>query len=114
MRKKPLPRRKFSPRVYAEIVWRQGGNCACGCGEPLGSNPRDIQYDHIHPLADGGKDTPDNLQALKAKHHRSKSSREAMARAKARRIQANEGRRKLSRHEKLIAGYLDKEQESNG
>lgn len=39
-------RRRFHPRVYAEIIERQDGICACGCEEELGTDPRDIQYDH--------------------------------------------------------------------
>ena len=32
-----MRRRRFHPRVYAGIVERQDGICACGCDEALGA-----------------------------------------------------------------------------
>lgn len=37
--------------------------------------------DHVTPLADGGADAPDNMQALCAECHGDKTAREARARA---------------------------------
>ena len=102
------PRRKFPPGVYARIVERQGRICACGCGEPLGDDPRGFEFDHIIPLADGGTDTEDNLQALLKRHHKVKSSNEAKARAKVARIQAKGGltRRPMNARDRALARFL--------
>ena len=104
-----MRRRRYPPRVYWEIVSRQKGICACGCNELLGADPRGIEFDHVVALADGGSDTPENLQALKVRHHRSKSSREAIARAKARRISERDGlmARRLNRSDKALARMLE-------
>lgn len=104
-----MRRRRFPPRVYWEIVARQKGICGCGCGRPLGSDPRGIEFDHVVALADGGPDTPDNIQALIVRHHRSKSSREAIARAKARRISERDGllQRRLNRGDRALAKMLE-------
>ena len=96
-------RRRFHPRALAEIVKRQQGNCAC-CGAPLGTDPRAIEYDHITALADGGQDSPANLQALTRACHRAKSNREATARAKASRLARGP---RMNRHDKMLAKYLE-------
>lgn len=44
--------------------------------------PKGKEIDHIKPLADGGPDTPSNLQLLTEKQHAAKTAREAEARAK--------------------------------
>ena len=102
-------RKRFHPRTYADIVERQGGICACGCGEELGTDPRSIHYDHQVPLWNGGEDKPENLQALKPKHHLIKTGREAGDRAKMKRIIERDGMRKprMSRRDKILAGYLE-------
>ena len=99
---------RFHPRVYAEIVRRQDGICACACGEPLGDDPRDIQFDHELALHAGGPDTPDNLRALLRRHHLTKTVRETKARAKVSRIQARGGmtKRRMSKHDRAMAYYL--------
>ncbi len=104
-----MRRRRFPPRVYAEIVKRQDGICACGCGEALGTDPRDIQYDHEIPLWKGGEDTPENLRALRKKHHLAKTIGEAKDRAKFRRIAERGGmtKRRMSRHDRDLARYLE-------
>lgn len=99
-----MRRRRYHPRVYAEIVKRQDGICACGCGAPLGTDPRAIEYDHIVALADGGQDHPSNLQALTRLCHRAKSNREASARAKASRLARGP---RMSRHDKMLAKLLE-------
>lgn len=103
-----MRRRRFHPRTYADIIARQDGLCACGCDEPLGTDPRDIEYDHAVPLWNGGEDTPENLRALKKKHHFDKTRRETRARAKMKRIAGRDGlrRRKLSRHDRMLGDYL--------
>jgi 5-methylcytosine-specific restriction protein A len=40
-----------------------------------------LQVDHTKPLADGGTDTPDNVQPLCTPCHKAKTAREATARA---------------------------------
>lgn len=104
------PRRKrFPPHVYAGIVKRQGGICACGCGEPLGSDPRAFEFDHEIPLWKGGEDHPDNLRARKKKHHLPKTQAEATERAKVKRVEGRDGMRKrrMNRHDKRLAALLE-------
>ena len=102
-------RRRFPPRVYAEIIKRQDGICACGCGDPLGTDPRDFQYDHEIALHLGGEDTPDNLRALKLKHHLVKNIRETKDRAKFRRIADRVGmqKRRMTQQDRMLARYLE-------
>lgn len=104
-----MKRKRFSPRTYASIIERQERICACGCGEDLGEDPREIQFDHEVPLEHEGPDTPDNLRALKRKHHLHKTIREAKARAKVKRIQERDGLRKLrmNRRDKALAKLLE-------
>ena len=99
-------RRRFHPRVLAEIVKRQDGGCAC-CGEPLGTDPRQIEWDHIVPLADGGEDRPDNLQALTKTCHRIKTTREATERAKAKRLAKGP---RMNRQDRELAKMLEASQ----
>ena len=102
-------RRTFPPSVYASIIARQQQRCACGCKEPLGDDPRAFDFDHILPLWLGGKDEPENLQALKPKHHTPKTSREAGQRAKIERIKDRDGlhKRKMSAKDKMLARILE-------
>ena len=104
-----MTRRQFHPRVKAEIVKRQDGICACGCGAPLGTDPRDIQYDHEIPLHLDGEDTAENLRALKKKHHLVKTIREAKDRAKFRRIvdRGGMGKRRMNQQDRMLARYLE-------
>ncbi len=103
-----MRRRRFHPRIYADIIKRQDGICACGCDEPLGTDPRDINFDHELALHLGGTDTPDNLRALRKKHHLVKTIRESKDRAKFRRIVERGGMSKgrMSRHDREIARHL--------
>ncbi len=107
-----MRRRRFHPRVYAEIVKRQDGICACGCGEALGADPRDIQFDHETPLHLGGEDTPENLRALKKRHHLVKTIRETKDRAKFRRIAERGGmtKRRMNRQDRELAKMLEERQ----
>lgn len=96
------PRRKFPPAVYVGIIRRQKMRCACGCREKLEAGS--VHFDHIIELADGGRDDPENLQALKLHHHKIKTKKSAKARAKVKRIQAQDGlrRKKMSAHDKAM------------
>lgn len=82
-------RKRFSPRVYAELIGKQHGLCKCGCGEPL--EVGQIEWDHIIPLFMGGKDEPSNLQGFINKpgaRHCNVKTREDMRKiAKVRRIE---------------------------
>ena len=104
-----MRRRRFHPKVYAEIIERQDGICACGCNEPLGTDPRDIQFDHETPLHLGGTDTPGNLRALKRRHHLAKTIREAKDRGKFRRIAERDGmgKRRMNQQDRMLARYLE-------
>ena len=102
------PRKRFSPKKYAEIIQRQAGICGCGCGEELGADPRGFQFDHVISLEAGGDDTPENLCALKTRHHIAKSAREAGRRAKVKRIQQRDGlrQRRMNQGDKALARKL--------
>lgn len=109
--KKNKPRRrKFTAKEYKSVIDRQNGICDCGCGEPLGDDPRDIEFDHELELALGGADTLDNLRAKKKKHHRAKTSRNAAKIAKAIRIEARGGhrRRNMNAADRQLAQLLEK------
>jgi 5-methylcytosine-specific restriction endonuclease McrA len=54
----PLPRKTMTPRKTIEVFARDGFRCAY-CGEN-----RELQVDHIVPIARGGTDALDNLQTL--------------------------------------------------
>ena len=95
-------RRKFHPRVYADIIANQGGKCN-DCGESLGIDPRGIEFDHCQPLWINGTDTPDNLQALCRLCHKAKTMREATERARTKRLAAGP---KLNAHDRMLAKYL--------
>lgn len=103
-------RRTFSPSTYAAIIERQNGRCACGCHEALGEDPRAFDFDHIVPLWLGGKDEPENLQALKPKHHSPKTSKEAGQRAKIARIQERDGlhKRRLNARDKAMMKMIER------
>lgn len=106
-----IKRRKFPPSVYAEIIERQEGKCACGCGEPLGTDVSQIHFDHWIPLWNDGPDTPENLRALKVRHHLAKTRKEAKARAKVKRIENRDGlrKRRMNQGDKALAKMLDRE-----
>ena len=105
-------RRRFSPSVYRAILDRQDWTCACGCDEFFDPpDPRrgiDYHFDHILGLELGGKDEPENLQALKRGHHAKKTHKEASARAKVVRIIAQRGLRdkKMSKRDKVMNKIL--------
>lgn len=98
------PRRKFSPKVYAEVIERQGMICACGCKEALEVGL--IDYDHEIALELGGKDEPANLRALIRRHHKAKTREDMRKIAKVRRIE-KKGRIRNAR-DREIARILEK------
>lgn len=53
----------LSPDIVQKLYVLQRGKCPC-CGKPLGKN---YHLDHIVPLVDGGSNTDDNVQLLRAK-----------------------------------------------
>ena len=61
----------LSRGITEKLYKLQRGMCAC-CGEPLGD---DYNIDHIIPLALGGSNSDVNVQLLKAKCNRKKSSK---------------------------------------
>ena len=87
------PRHRFTPSIYRAILVRQKWQCACGC-DLLLSTAGIYHFDHAMPLDLGGEDTPENLQALIKGHHAKKTHKEASARAKTKRIIAQDGLRK--------------------
>ena len=104
------PPRRFPPKVYRNILVKQDWRCAC-CGhrfDKLWNGFSDFHFDHILPLHLGGKDEPENLQALKRGHHAKKTHKEASARAKVKRIIAQDGLRekKMSERDKVMAKVL--------
>jgi len=104
-----IRRKRFAPNVYAGIVARQNGKCACGCGEPLG-DPRDIEFDHALDLQWGGQDTPENLRALLKRHHLEKTVRGHKDRAKVERIRQQDGlrKRKMNARDKAMAKMMER------
>ncbi len=66
-------RKKLSAADKAAIIQRQEGLCPC-CGTSL--EDENVEFDHILPLADGGLDCVDNLQALTKECHRQKTNNE--------------------------------------
>lgn len=86
-------RKTFHKRVYWGIIRRQGALCG-ECGLRLSG---EYQFDHILPLWLGGKDEPENLQAVHEGCHKLKTAQEATNRAKMRRIQEKHGRRQKTR-----------------
>lgn len=100
-------RRRFHPRVLAQIIARQDGKCAA-CGSPLGTDPRQIEFDHIVGLAEGGEDSPDNLQALTKRCHRIKTTRAATERAKANRLARGP---RMNQQDRMLERLLAQERE---
>lgn len=107
MKRSPLNRRQYlTPRQKLAVMKRQGFKCACGCNEPLGDDPRDINFDHRCPLWAGGTNDLDNFAALRKKHHLTKTVKEAKARAKADRLAKDGGRRKMTAGERELARLM--------
>lgn len=75
-----MARKKFTPAAKAAIVEAQGGRCTlCQCeGGPW-------EYDHVIPLALGGQDIVENLEAVCQPCHRIKTKGDVKMIAKAKR-----------------------------
>lgn len=63
-----MTRRKLSAANKLAILERQAWTCGCGKGCNLRGEY--VEYDHMLPLALGGADTLENMQALLADCHR--------------------------------------------
>ena len=71
-------RKRFTTDEYDGVVQSQNFRCACGCDAQLhkADSKWNAEFDHITPLADGGLDEVDNLQALTPYCHGDKSQTE--------------------------------------
>ena len=101
-------RRYLSAKEKAKLIHEQKGLCRCGCGEPLGTDPSLIAFDHMCDLQFGGGNEWENWAALRPKHHMAKTIRAAKARAKCDRIAKRDGlrKRRLSEADKALARML--------
>ena len=76
-------RKSMSPARRKRILERSDGVCQrLGCDVRIG-----LQLDHVIPLALGGKDQDDNIEALCAPHHLAKTKLDVRMIAKAKRIE---------------------------
>jgi 5-methylcytosine-specific restriction endonuclease McrA len=80
-------RRKLTKREKAEVCLRQRGRCAL-CEEKLSV---EIDFDHVIPLALGGKQTLDNFEALCRDCHKDKTRLDRWQIAKAERQAGRKG-----------------------
>jgi len=55
-----------------KVLARQSGLCACNCGRRVG-NGDPVEYDHVVPVALGGGNNVENLQALSPPCHARKT-----------------------------------------
>ena len=106
-----MSRRQFHPRVMAEIVKRQDGICACGCGAPLGTDPRDIQYDHEIPLHlewrgghPGQPPGPQEEAPPGQDDPRGQGPREVPPGSPS---SGGMGKRRMNQHDRMLARYLE-------
>jgi len=67
---KGAPNRMHIPDDVKVVVWARDGGACVKCG-----SKKDLQYDHIIPVAKGGNSTADNLQILCQKCNLEKSDR---------------------------------------
>ena len=77
-----MTRRRFHRRVYLGILKQQHLLCACGCNVKF-TRAEGYQFDHDASLGLGGKDSAENLRALRTPCHAKKTRIEAAMRAKA-------------------------------
>jgi 5-methylcytosine-specific restriction endonuclease McrA len=99
-------RRTPSPQEKARIIARQGGKCACKCGEDL--VPGKIDFDHVLALQFGGTNDLSNFEALIRRHHKAKSNDENTRRAKADRQRAKNDGTWLNAQERHLAKILER------
>lgn len=64
--------RQITPTDKQQILERQGMRCFID-NHPL-DNTVDVQFDHIHPFAEGGTSEPANIGAVCRKHNREKGT----------------------------------------
>lgn len=64
------PRREPIPEDVRMFVWRRDGGRCVECG----SN-KNLEFDHLIPVAEGGSNTERNLQLLCETHNRQKGKR---------------------------------------
>lgn len=74
------------PRVKARIALAQDGVCNCGCGVKLGQAGERIDFDHIQALILGGENRESNLQALRYRCHKTKTSQDVKQKSKEARV----------------------------
>ncbi len=64
--------RRLTPSQKAQILERQAWTCGCGRGCDLRGQA--VEYDHMIPLALGGADSLENIQALLYECHKAKTA----------------------------------------
>lgn len=69
---RPEYSRQIPARLRQAVLKRDGGSCM-KCG-----STRDLEIDHVIPIAKGGLTVMENLQVLCARHNRSKGDRESV------------------------------------
>lgn len=74
--------------VLFRLHAKQGGTCACGCGQIMNFNVDKIDCDHIVALIDGGENRESNCQLLLNACHKAKTAQEAGARSEERKHKA--------------------------
>ena len=101
-------RRYLTPLQKMRLIEKQRFICCCGCGEPLGTDPRDIEFDHRHSRWCGGSEDLENYGAMRKGHHSVKTDRETTLRAKCDRIAKRDGlrKRKPNQHDKILMRIL--------
>lgn len=100
-------RKSFTASQMRDLVFMQGGKCP-ECGEPINLAKGDrVEVDHRIPLALGGSNGWENMQALHFPCHFKKTARDRRQIAKAKRVAAKfTGQAKPSRH-KIAGGKHD-------
>lgn len=81
-----MPRRQFSAKAKMARLLKYDGKCA-GCGCKLGGAHGRIEWDHIDPIAMGGRDEIDNLQPLCVACHKAKTATDKKHIAKGKRME---------------------------
>ena len=81
-----MKRRYLNAGQKSRLIDKQGGKCACGCGETLVVGQ--IDFDHSLDRQFGGSEALENFCALIRKHHRKKTDANTTIRAKCDRIAA--------------------------
>lgn len=86
------PRRVLTRREVIELAVRQGGRCACPCGEKLNALTEGVTDEHRIPLAIGGTNDLSNRELWRTPCAKAKTAKKDQpAIAKCKRIIAREG-----------------------